>query len=166
MWRGFAFGGVDMPFFARGDMKLVVLELLKDKRKHGYEIIKDLEARGGGFYSPSPGAVYPTLQMLEDLRYIRAQSEGIRKVFEITGEGVAYLKQNEQTVREIMARMDQPASGPFRHEMQDIRMEIAELVRLLIGAARRGKFQRPEQLQQVRSVLSRTRKEISDILNI
>jgi len=53
--------------FEQGDLKYVILRLLEEKPRHGYEIIKDLEGRFGGSYAPSPGTVYPTLTMLEDL---------------------------------------------------------------------------------------------------
>src|SRR5262249_21978894 len=61
--------------FEQGDLKYVILQLLDEKPRHGYEIIKELEDRFGGAYSPSPGTVYPTLTMLEDLGYARASSE-------------------------------------------------------------------------------------------
>src|SRR4051794_37610171 len=81
--------------FAQGELKYVILKLLKEKPRHGYEIIKELEDRFSGAYSPSPGTVYPTLTMLEDLGYAKASpDEGGRKVFAITPEGSAYLAEH------------------------------------------------------------------------
>src|SRR5215213_5133423 len=74
--------------FGHGDLKFVILNLLAEKPRHGYEIIKELEERFAGTYSPSPGTVYPTLSLLEDLGYATARlEEGNRKVYEITDEG-------------------------------------------------------------------------------
>src|SRR5580693_8739637 len=63
---GFGPGGFGSSRFERGDLKLVILDLLKEKPRHGYDIIQELEKRFHGFYSPSPGSVYPILQLLED----------------------------------------------------------------------------------------------------
>src|SRR5579863_7705036 len=78
-------GGFRGRMFEQGDLKYVILQLLNEKPRHGYEIIKALEERLGGTYSPSPGAVYPTLQFLEDAGYARTTvDEGGRKIYEIT----------------------------------------------------------------------------------
>src|SRR5690242_1995163 len=66
--------------FGRGDMKFLLLELLVERPKHGYEMIKELENRYSGFYTPSPGTVYPTLQMLEDRGHVRSVSEDGKRV--------------------------------------------------------------------------------------
>ena len=99
-------GGEKLPLLGYGDMKLVVLDSLKDQARHGYEIIKVLESKGGGFYSPSPGAIYPTLQMLEDLEYVTSIKEGTRKIYQITPTGLDYLEKNEDTLKEIAGRID------------------------------------------------------------
>src|SRR5260370_18540836 len=77
--------------FGRGDIKFVLLDLLRERPKHGYEMIKELETRYSGFYSPSPGSVYPTLQMLEDRGYVRSTTEDGKRVYALTEEGRAYL---------------------------------------------------------------------------
>jgi DNA-binding PadR family transcriptional regulator len=84
----------------------VLLSLIADKPSHGYELIKEIEDRLGGAYSPSPGVVYPTLTLLEELGYIRAvQSEGARKAFEITDEGRAELEKNKAMVAQIFHKV-------------------------------------------------------------
>ena len=93
--------------FEQGDLRYVLLRLIADKASHGYELIKDIEDRLGGAYSPSPGIVYPTLTLLEELGFIRAvQSEGARKAYEITDEGRAALEKNVRTVEDIFRRID------------------------------------------------------------
>ena len=96
--------------FEQGDLRYVLLQLIADKPSHGYELIKDIEERLGGAYSPSPGVIYPTLTLLEELGYIRAvQSDGARKAFEITEEGRNALAENKATVDDIFQRISQVA---------------------------------------------------------
>jgi DNA-binding PadR family transcriptional regulator len=96
-------------FFAHGDLRLVVLALVDEKPSHGYEIIKAIEDRVGGAYSPSPGVIYPTLTLLEELGYVTLKStgEGSKKLCEITGEGKTYLEANRKTLDALLARMDE-----------------------------------------------------------
>jgi DNA-binding PadR family transcriptional regulator len=98
-WRG-------GRMFEQGDLRYVVLRLLEEKPRHGYEIIKALEERFNGAYAPSPGVVYPTLQLLDDLGYARVLpgAEG-KKVYEITDAGRAYLAENRETVDSIFDRI-------------------------------------------------------------
>src|SRR6476469_1241417 len=89
-------------FFEQGDLKYVILRLLEEKPRHGYDIIKELESRFGGSYAPSPGTVYPTLTMLEDLGFARVVREEVgKKVYEITDEGRAHLAEHSTTVDDI-----------------------------------------------------------------
>jgi DNA-binding PadR family transcriptional regulator len=97
-------------FFEQGDLRWVLLSLIAEKPSHGYELIKAIEERLGGAYSPSPGVVYPTLTLLEDMGLIAAaQSEGARKAFAITDEGRAALETNKATVEAIFQKMAQVA---------------------------------------------------------
>lgn len=75
-------------FFKKGNLQFVILKMLKDESKHGYQIIKDLEAQFKGFYSPSPGSVYPILQMLEDRDFVSIAQDGKKKIYTITEEGI------------------------------------------------------------------------------
>jgi DNA-binding PadR family transcriptional regulator len=102
-------GGGDMfrvgRMFAQGDLKLVVLALVAEQPRHGYEIIKVIEEKTSGTYSPSPGIVYPTLTFLEESGYLTAESEGAKKLYKITGEGESYLKSNRDLVDVILDRL-------------------------------------------------------------
>jgi DNA-binding PadR family transcriptional regulator len=92
--------------FEQGDLRQVILKLIGEKPSHGYEIIKAIEDRLGGSYSPSPGVVYPTLTLLEETGLIAAsQSDGPRKLYEITAEGRAALERDKATTEAIFARM-------------------------------------------------------------
>ncbi|HYM51516.1 MAG TPA: PadR family transcriptional regulator [Candidatus Limnocylindrales bacterium] len=169
MWSGreFRFNRFRERMFERGDLKYVILELLKDKPAHGYELIRALEERLGGFYAPSPGAVYPTLQMLEDLGYVTAQTQDGKKVYSITEAGSAFLNERRPLVDEIFDRMRDrwdPAWGREIHRvMHDLRDELRDLGRTVAGEAR-NRWPSPDQIRRIREVLARTRTEIEAIL--
>ena len=97
-------------FFAHGDLRLVILNLIADKPRHGYELIKEIEDSVGGAYSPSPGVIYPTLTLLEELGYAEAAADGAKKLYTITDEGRAFLIANQATVEMLRQRMAE-ASG-------------------------------------------------------
>src|SRR6202012_5708440 len=79
---------------AAGDLQLVILALLDQKPRHGYELIKELDERSGGFYSPSPGMVYPALTYLEEIGYATVEADGAKKLYSITDTGKAHLAAN------------------------------------------------------------------------
>jgi DNA-binding PadR family transcriptional regulator len=89
---------------AQGDIRLIALALIAEQPRHGYEIIKVLEEKTSGWYSPSPGMVYPTLTFLEEAGYVTAQADGAKKLFTITDEGRAYLEENKAFVDAVMER--------------------------------------------------------------
>ena len=91
-WGGGAFRVGKM--LADGDLRLIVLALIEESPRHGYDIIKALEEKSSGVYSPSPGVVYPTLTFLEEAGYVTAASEGNKKTYSITDAGRAHLEEN------------------------------------------------------------------------
>jgi DNA-binding PadR family transcriptional regulator len=96
-------------FFAHGDLRLVILHLIAEKPRHGYEIIKAIEDQVGGAYSPSPGVIYPALTLLEELGYVTvtAAPEGGKKLHAITPQGRAFLEANRPALDALLARMEQ-----------------------------------------------------------
>jgi len=95
-----------------GDLRLLLLALIGEKPRHGYDLIRAVEERFAGAYSPSPGAVYPTLTMLEEQDLVRAEAaEGSKRLYTITPEGKAFLKENEALVEGILTRIDMTASA-------------------------------------------------------
>ena len=98
-------GGRSSRLFDHGELRLVMLALIAEQPRHGYEIIKEIENRVAGTYSPSPGVVYPTLTMLEELGQATvAESDG-KKLYAITPVGAAYLAENEGALESALARM-------------------------------------------------------------
>jgi len=87
------------------DLQLVILALLAEKPAHGYEIIKALSERSGGYYHPSPGMVYPALTYLEEIGYASVEAEGTRKLYDITDAGRAHLDENRSTAETILAQL-------------------------------------------------------------
>jgi DNA-binding PadR family transcriptional regulator len=102
-------GGGDMiragRMLATGDLRLIALALIAEQPRHGYEIIKVLEEKTAGWYSPSPGIVYPTLTYLEEAGYVTAQAEGPKKLYTITEEGRAHLDDNRDFVTAVLDRL-------------------------------------------------------------
>ncbi len=122
--------------FDSGDLRLVILAMLAEKPRHGYEIIKALGERVGGGYSPSPGVVYPTLTMIEDMGYATAaQEQGGRKLYTLTAEGEAFLAENKAQVDAIFARLDGAEGArrgdfaPVLRAMENLRMAVRLRVR-------------------------------------
>ncbi|MFO1059000.1 MAG: PadR family transcriptional regulator [Dongiaceae bacterium] len=104
-WHGGGRGGLGR-FFAHGDLRLVILHLIGEKPRHGYEIIKAIEESVGGAYSPSPGVIYPTLTLLEELGHVTVSAgEGSKKLHAITDEGRAFLAANRGTLDALLGRM-------------------------------------------------------------
>lgn len=92
--------------FDHGELRHVVLALIAERPRHGYEIIKAIEDRLAGSYSPSPGVIYPTLTLLEEIGHVTVAEAAGKKLHAITQEGTAWLEANKPAVDTAMARMD------------------------------------------------------------
>jgi DNA-binding PadR family transcriptional regulator len=94
--------------FDSGELRLVLLKLIADQPRHGYDLIRAIEELTHGAYAPSPGVVYPTLTMLQDMGLIEeAPGEGSRKAFQVTGEGTAHLAEKAEEVEGLFERLDE-----------------------------------------------------------
>jgi DNA-binding PadR family transcriptional regulator len=119
--------------FSGGELRLVLLKLIADQPRHGYELIKAIEDMTGGEYAPSPGVVYPTLTMLEDMGLIaEKKSRDSKKVFEVTDEGRAHLNENPEEVDELIERLE----GHGHHRRRGQRPEIGRAIGNLMTALR------------------------------
>jgi DNA-binding PadR family transcriptional regulator len=90
---------------AQGDLRLIALALIAEQPRYGYEIIKLLEDKTAGWYSPSPGIVYPTLTYLEEAGHVTVQAEGAKKLYTITDEGRSHLEENRAFVDTVLERL-------------------------------------------------------------
>lgn len=112
MWNGLRGGGRrgGGRMFGHGNLKLLLLALIEQEPRHGYELIRTIEDMFHGQYSPSPGTVYPTLTLLEEMGYVAAQSEeGGRKRYAITDAGRAFLDENRASVDAVMESTERKA---------------------------------------------------------
>lgn len=148
-------------FFERGALKFVLLDLLQKAPRHGYDLIRELEEQSGGFYTPSPGTVYPTLQLLEDQGYIRGRESEGRKIYEVTPEGEAYLEEHAEHIRRHREHMA-AAFGPAGRESAEVLFRMKSLFRDIAEASWQHREQ-PEKLARIREILERAKREIDDL---
>jgi DNA-binding PadR family transcriptional regulator len=125
-------------WFEPGEMRLVILRLIREKPRHGYEIIKALEERTHGCYAPSAGTVYPTLQMLEDQGYVRIVEEDGKKVYHITPEGERHLDDNEDVLADIGDRLREAMRGVAGGAVGEVNAAFAKLTKRVFREAWRG----------------------------
>ena len=150
--------------FEPGDMKYVILKLLRDKPMHGYEVMKALEEHTQGCYKPSPGTVYPTLQWLEDEGLVRCEEQEGKKVYHITDAGLAFLEEHKSTVEDIFERVEETIDSLLSDPMP----EVTRLVGRLVTQAYRAtwKLRDDEQKQkQVREILDRAVREVEALVS-
>lgn len=108
--RGGGGGGGGARIFGHGGLRLVLLRLIADKPRHGYELIKAIEEQLGGSYSPSPGVIYPTLTLLEELGHVTVSADGGRKLHTATDAGRAHLQERQGDVEALLDRIAQGAA--------------------------------------------------------
>jgi len=122
--------------FDYGELRLLVLALIAEQPAHGYELIKTIEDRFGGAYTPSPGVIYPTLSWLEDMGYATVQQEAGRKSYAITDEGKAFLEENRQDADALLARAGEarPGHRPGHVEVRRAMENLRTALRLRLRA--------------------------------
>ncbi|MGE0439289.1 MAG: PadR family transcriptional regulator [Gemmatimonadales bacterium] len=145
--------------FESGEVKFVILRLLRDKPRHGYEIIKALEERLAGCYTPSAGTVYPTLQLLEDQGYVRAVEQDGKKVYHITPEGEAFLDENRDLLEDIFERVRDTVREFTGGHMGELNHAFSKLARVTFRRAWRKGPDHPA-VARVVEILRRTTDEI------
>lgn len=149
--------------FEQGDLKMVILQLLAEKPRHGYEIIKALEERSGGVYAPSAGAVYPTLTQLEEMGHATASEDGGKKVYTITDAGRAYLDENRNTVDDVFERLSDIGAAVFSDSMKEVGKAFSRIVRATFYASPEH-LRDSETSRRIVDVLERASREIDEIL--
>jgi DNA-binding PadR family transcriptional regulator len=145
--------------FESGEMKFVILRLIREKPRHGYEVMKALEEKMGGCYTPSAGTVYPTLQLLEDQGYIRGIDTDGKKVYQITAEGEQYLSQNQHVLDEIFDRVRDTVRDLAGGSMGEMNSAFGDLARATYRRAWRTGPDHPT-LKQVAEILRRATAEV------
>ena len=149
--------------FRKGDFKYLILDLLKDKPRHGYEIIRELESQFSGFYAPSPGAVYPTLQYLEEMEFVTSQSVDGKKIYTITETGLAFLSEKAKETSEVKAQVKNwwgCYGAEFKDEFRDVMRTFGDLGKTIGQKARKAGA---EKMPMVKQVLADAAREIERI---
>lgn len=120
--------------FDGGELRLVLLKLIADEPRHGYDLIRQIEELTGGAYAPSPGVIYPTLTMLGDMDLIEAQqSDGAKKLFAITDAGRAELEANSEIVEAALARLTAVGEETQRTDSASVRRAMGNLRQVLMN---------------------------------
>jgi DNA-binding PadR family transcriptional regulator len=143
--------------FQRGDFKYILLQHLKEKPSYGYEIIRALEERFHSFYVPSPGSVYPTLQMLEEMGQISAKEQEGKKVYTITKEGLDFLEQEKESEERINAQMKQWWNPENAGDIIDTMREFDRLAGLVRDKVRNADA---DKLSRMRKAMSHAYEDI------
>lgn len=143
--------------FGSGDLRYVILQLISEKPSYGYEIIKSIQERLGGNYTPSPGVVYPMLTMLEEMGYASVVTEGTRKLYTITEEGAKALAENKATVDALFARIENLKAQYATQRPQQIERAVENLrmaLRMKMGSLT------TEQIHAVTDIIDAAAKQI------
>ncbi len=119
--------------FDSRQLQLLLLRLIGDGERHGYELMRDIEERTGGVYAPSPGVVYPTLTMLLEMGLLReVEAPGARKIFAMTDAGKAKLAENADKAEALIERLDTLGSRAARADSAPVRRAVANLRQVLM----------------------------------
>ncbi|WP_294089217.1 PadR family transcriptional regulator [Sphingomonas sp.] len=119
--------------FDGGELRLVLLKLIADAPRHGYDLIREIEEMTKGAYAPSPGVVYPTLTLLGDMGLIaEQQSEGAKKQYAATDDGRAHLAERAEEVASLMARLAELGEDRARTDSESIRRAMNNLRHVLM----------------------------------
>jgi DNA-binding PadR family transcriptional regulator len=139
--------------FDAAELRLVLLKLLQDQPRHGYDLIRAVEELTGGAYSPSPGVVYPTLTLLAEMGHTSEDlSDTSRKTYAVTPEGIAFLDARKAEVEALMARLAEMSRERGRVDATSIRRAMGNLRTVLINRLG-GEDASPETLQAVTAIL-------------
>jgi DNA-binding PadR family transcriptional regulator len=139
----------------RGDVRLAILHLLEEEPMHGYQIMQELEERTGGAWRPSPGAIYPTLQQLEDEGMVHADEAGGKKVYSLTEEGRGQVRKRESA----------PPWERFEYKIDDDLVRLRDLG-FQVGAAviQVSRAGSKSQVAKAREILEEARRQIYQVL--
>lgn len=152
--------------FGHGGLRFVLLQLISENASHGYELIKVIEERLGGSYSPSPGTVYPTLTLLEEMGYLSVEEAdaGGRKRYRITDAGHTFLEENRVTVDAMLARMQGGIDGAtLRSEHPPQVMRALENFKLALRMRLAREALTPEQANAFAAVLDHAAQQLEQI---
>jgi DNA-binding PadR family transcriptional regulator len=167
--------GRDFGFFAnmfgepgpraeRGGVKYLILDAVADAPRHGYEIMQVIEERSKGTYRPSPGVVYPTLQLLDETGLLSSTEKEGRKVYAITDAGRAELEANRDQVSDFYEQQDGASWEEFADELGDFSRQLMGVVKTVHRAARHGRVN-AKSMRELRKILDETIARVEKVLD-
>jgi len=147
--------------FKPGELRLVLLKLIADQPRHGYDLIQSIEEMTHGSYAPSPGVVYPTLTMLEDMGLIREQANeaSSRKAYAATDEGRAHLEERQEEVDALIARLNEHGDRERRAGGAPISRAVGNLLSALWHRVQREGMDE-ETLHQIAEILDEAARKV------
>jgi len=151
------------PRAERGEIRYLVLDAIKERPRHGYEVIQHIEERAGGTYRPSPGVIYPTLQMLEELGHASIVEQDGRKAYAITDAGRADLAENQRSVDDFYGRVEEEPWEAYAEDFAEVMRRLARLMKTFKLAARQSRLT-PETLRAVGKIIDEAMGRIDDVL--
>ncbi len=156
-------GGRRQRFFGHGELRLVILDILTRNASHGYELIKEIETLTQGNYTPSPGVIYPTLDLLQDQQLIIINEEdGGRKKIAITPQGQAWLAENNEHLQHIQARIKARSVGYQLRKDPQMKRALENFKAVLDLKVNQSELS-AAQLKQIIGIIDRAALDISQL---
>ena len=159
---GRGFGEGRGRLFDAGDVKLVILRLLAEQPSYGYQLIKTMEQRLAGGYTPSPGVIYPTLTMLEEEGLASSLTENNKKIYSLTQEGTEFLESNKERIGELFERMEETGRGFERGRSPEIMKAFMNLRSAVMARVSREST-KPEQISKITEAINAAAKAIDEL---
>lgn len=160
--RGFG-GGARERMFESGELQLVILHLLAEEPSYGYQLIKTMEERLSGGYTPSPGVVYPTLTLLEEEGFTTGTtSESGKKIYTVTEEGKKHLEANRRRIEQVLGRLEQAGRG-FERGRSPVLMRSFMNLRGAVEARVQREGLTPEHLKKVVEAINTAARTIDEL---
>lgn len=147
--------------FIKGDLKYVILDLLKEKPRYGYDIICSLEEKSHGFYRPSPGVIYPTLQMLDEMGYVSSKELDGKKIYTATEEGLKFLKEQGDIADNVRKKMKR--HWKFEN-LDSVWLIMDELAKIRKDIKSHIRYASPEKLKRINEIITQAKIEVETIL--
>jgi DNA-binding PadR family transcriptional regulator len=147
--------------FDRGDLRYMILRLLAERPMHGYEVMQELAKESGGMYTPSPGSVYPVLQMLEDQGHVESEERDGKRVYRITESGRAFLSENRERVEDVFDRVSDFTDRFRGADMREVTKSFMRLAQVSFEEAMR-RAGNAEAMTRLRDIMDRATKEMEE----
>lgn len=147
--------------FDRGDLRYMILRLLAERPMHGYEVMQELAKESGGMYTPSPGSVYPVLQMLEDQGHVESEERDGKRVYSITETGREFLAENHERVEDVFDRVSDFTDRFRGSDMREVTKSFMKLAQVSFEEAMR-RAGNAESMTRLRDILDRATREMEE----